>query len=197
MSDYFVHPTAEVADDARIGAGTKLWNEVQVRPGASVGAECIIGKGVYIDFDVSLGDRCKVQNYSCLYHGVTLEDGVFIGPNVVFTNDSHPRAIGPDGALKGDADWKVGHSLVRYGASIGSGAVILPGVTIGRWALVAAGAVVTKDVLDHGLVAGVPASHVGWACLCARPLDDGLTCPGCGSSFRRSESGLVASRVSS
>lgn len=197
MSDYYAHPTAEVADDAVIGTGTKLWKDVQVRTGASVGAGCNIGKGVYIDFEVSVGDRCKVQNYSCLYHGLTLEDGVFIGPNVVFTNDLYPRAITPEGAIKGEEDWEVGRSLVRYGASVGSGGVILPGITIGRWALVAAGAVVTKDVPDHALVAGVPATQKGWACVCAKPLADDLTCPRCGRSFKRSESGLVASETAS
>lgn len=197
MSDYFAHPTAEVADDAVIGRGTRLWKDVQVRTGASVGADCNIGKGVYIDSDVSLGDRCKVQNYSCLYHGLTLEDGVFIGPNVVFTNDLNPRAITPDGAVKGEDDWEVGRSLVRYGASVGSGAVILPGISIGRWALVAAGAVVSKDVPDHALVAGIPASQKGWACVCARTLTGDLTCPECGRSFQQSESGLVAGEVAS
>lgn len=192
MSDFFVHPTAEVADGVTIGPGTRLWNEVQVRPGASIGAECNIGKGVFIDVDVSLGDRCKVQNYSCLYKGLTLEDGVFIGPNVVFTNDLHPRAITPDGVFKSEDDWEVGRSVVRYGAAIGSGGVILPGITIGRWALTAAGAVVTKDVSDQALVAGVPAKRLGWVCVCAWTLDEALKCLQCGSSYQHCETGIEA-----
>ena len=156
-----VHPTAQVSPEATLGAGTSVWNWVQIREGARLGTQCIIAKGVYIDFGVQIGNRVKIQNHVSLYHGVTLEDGVFVGPHVCFTNDRLPRAINADGTLKGDSDWTVTPILVRTGAALGANSVILPGVTIGRWALVGAGAVVTRDVPDHGLVLGNPARLVG------------------------------------
>ena len=186
-----VHPTAEVSEQASIGEGASIWHQAQVREGAVVGPGCIIGKGVYVGADVSLGANCKVQNYACLYEGVTLEDGVFVGPEVVFTNDRFPRAINPDGTLKTMDDWHVGPSLVRYGAAVGSRSVILPGITIGRWALIAAGSVVTKDVPDHGLVAGTPARSMGWVCVCAQRLDEALKCPACGRVYIAAEAGLT------
>lgn len=186
-----VHATAEVGEKATIGEGASIWHQAQVRDGAIVGPGCIIGKGVYVGADVSLGANCKVQNYACLYEGVTLEDGVFIGPAVVFTNDRYPRAINPDGSLKSADDWHVGRSLVRQGAAVGARSVILPAITIGRWALVAAGSVVTKDVPDHALVAGNPAKPMGWVCVCAQRLDEQLTCPGCARAYARFESGLA------
>ncbi|MBI4314312.1 MAG: N-acetyltransferase [Chloroflexi bacterium] len=187
----FIHPTAVVHPTAHIGAGTSLWINVQVREGATIGENCIIGKDTYIDSGVSIGSNVKIQNNALLYHGLTVEDGVFIGPRACFTNDDYPRAINPDGSLKGNEDWVVGRSVVRYGASVGAGAVVLPGVTIGRWALVAAGAVVTGDVPEHTLVLGAPARRAGYVCACARrlrPVGDGsFRCPHCGWVYRPQE----------
>ena len=170
MASVHIHPTAEVSPLATIGEGTRIWHQVQVRERARIGQSCIIGKGVYIDFDVVIGDRVKIQNGASVYHGVTIEDGVFIGPHACLTNDKLPRAITPDGELKRDADWEVGKILVRYGASIGAGAIILPGVTVGRFALVGAGAVVTRDVAAQALVVGNPARPVGFVCMCGHRL---------------------------
>jgi UDP-2-acetamido-3-amino-2,3-dideoxy-glucuronate N-acetyltransferase len=136
-----------------------------------IGESCIIGKGVYIDFDVVIGSWVKVQNGASIYHGATIEDGVFIGPHACLTNDKHPRAITPEGLLKGGADWEVSRTVVLYGASIGAGAIILPGITIGRFALVGAGAVVTRDVSAHGLVVGNPARLIGRVCACGHRLE--------------------------
>jgi len=158
----FVAPTAIVAASAEIGDGTRVWHHVQVREDARIGRDCILGKDAFVDAGVVIGDRCKVQNAALLYHGVTLGDGVFVGPRATFTNDLAPRAVNADGTLKGEADWTVTPTRVLDGASLGAASTIVCGVTIGRWAMVAAGAVVTRDVPDHALVAGVPARHVGW-----------------------------------
>jgi len=166
-----VHPSADVAGNATIGAGTRIWHQAQVRENARIGAECIIGKGAYVDIDVVIGNRCKLQNSAFVYHGARLEDGVFLGPGAMLLNDLRPRAITSDGALKGDADWAVSGVTVGRGASVGGGAVILPGVTVGRFALVGAGAVVTTDVPDHGLVFGNPAVLRGFVCTCAARLE--------------------------
>jgi acetyltransferase-like isoleucine patch superfamily enzyme len=165
-----IHPTADVSPRAAIGEGTRVWQYVQIREGTRIGKNCIVGKGVYIDLDVTIGDNVKIQNSVSVYHGVTLEDGVFLGPHCVFTNDRFPRAINPDGTLKSGADWELGKILVKYGAAIGANAVIVTGVTIGRWAMVGAGSVVTKDVPDHGLVAGNPARLIGYVCACGYHL---------------------------
>lgn len=173
--NYFIHPTAHISSQAHIGEGTKIWHQAQVREGATLGRNCIIGKDVYIDSNVTIGDNVKIQNGACVYHGVTLEDGVFVGPGVILTNDKLPRAINPDGTLKSDANWEVSPTLVKRGASLGAGAVILPGVTIGQFAMIAAGAVVTRDVPDYGLVIGNPARLRGFVCPCGRRLQEAET----------------------
>jgi UDP-2-acetamido-3-amino-2,3-dideoxy-glucuronate N-acetyltransferase len=185
-----IHPTAEVAPSAEIGAGTQVWNQAQVRERARIGAGCVIGKNVYVDVEVTIGDRVKVQNNASLYRGLTVEDGVFIGPGVCFTNDRLPRAVNRDGSSKTDADWDVLRTLVRSGASVGASSVVLPGLTIGRWAMVGAGAVVTRDVADHELVAGNPARRKGSVCSCGSPVPDAADgtafagpCPRCGSEI--------------
>ena len=151
------HPTADVSPEASVGEGTRIWQHAQVRERAVVGQECVIGKGVYVGAGVSIGNRVKVQNYALIYEGVTLGDGVFVGPHVCFTNDRLPRAVNPDGSLKSSADWELTATLVREGAAIGANSTVLCGTTIGRWAMVGAGSVVTEDVPDHGLVWGNPA----------------------------------------
>lgn len=181
-----IHPTAEVSPKAQIGEGTAIWHHCQVREGAQIGSECILGKNVYIDFDVAIGNRVKIQNNCSVYHGATVEDGVFLGPHVVITNDLYPRAINPDGTLKGNDDWEVGRVQICYGAAIGARSVILPGVTIGRFAMVGAGAVVTRDVPPQGLVVGAPAQLIGYVCVCGRRLisEAGeLVCGHCGRRY--------------
>ena len=170
MDDYYVHPTAELSPKATIGNGTRIWHQAQVREGARIGADCILGKGVYVDFAVVIGNMVKIQNYASIFHGSMIEDGVFIGPYVCLTNDKRPRAITPDGSLKRDEDWEQGFIRIRYGASIGAGAIILPDVTIGRFAMVGAGALVAHDVPSHGLVVGTPASLIGYVCECGQRL---------------------------
>ncbi|MDA9256713.1 acetyltransferase [Pseudomonadales bacterium] len=151
-TEVFIHPTANVHPGSVIGQGSKIWINVQVREGARIGANCIISKDVYIDFDVSIGDGCKIQNSVSVYHGVTIGDSVFVGPNVSFTNDKVPRAF--------NADWIVTPTVVEEGASIGANATIICGVTIGAYSMIAAGAVVTKDVAPYSLVVGNPAREI-------------------------------------
>jgi acetyltransferase-like isoleucine patch superfamily enzyme len=175
----FIHETAQVAPSAVIGEDAKIWNWVQVRERARIGKRCVISKGVYVDFEVEIGDDCKIQNHVSVYHGVTIERGVFVGPHVCFTNDKIPRAVNADGTQKGAADWTVSRILVREGASIGANATILPGVTIGRFALVGAGAVVTRDVPDHALFVGNPARRAATVCFCGNRFG-GEACQRCG-----------------
>ena len=199
LPDVRIHPSADVSPKAHIGQGTLIWQECQIREDATIGRECILGRGVYVDPRVRIGDRVKIQNYVSIYEGVALEDGVICGPNCVFTNDPRPRAINPDGSLKRAQDWTITETLVCAGASIGANATILCGVTIGRWAMVGAGAVVTHDVPDYGLVYGNPARLRGFVCPCGEKLvtcepEQGsgtdptmtvaITCPRCGATTR-------------
>jgi acetyltransferase-like isoleucine patch superfamily enzyme len=165
-----VHPTADVSSEATIGPGTMIWHQAQIREGARLGRNCIVSKGVYIDHEVQIGDNVKIQNGVSVYHGVTLEDGVFVGPHACFTNDKRPRAVNPDRTPKSAGDWIVSPTRVREGAAIGAHSVVLPGVTIGRWAMIGSGAVVTRDVPDYGLVWGNPAHLYGYVCPCGHGL---------------------------
>jgi acetyltransferase-like isoleucine patch superfamily enzyme len=175
----FIHPTATVEDDVHLGDGTRVWHQAQIRVRAQLGARCIIGKGAFVDFDVVIGDDCKLQNYACVYHGVKLGRGVFVGPHAVFTNDMRPRSTDPSFGLLGDGDWEVGETVVGDGAAIGANSTILPNVRIGKWAMVGAGAVVTHDVADYSLVIGSPARHIGWLCRCGARVES-PTCSKCG-----------------
>jgi UDP-2-acetamido-3-amino-2,3-dideoxy-glucuronate N-acetyltransferase len=151
-----------VSPTAQIGEGTSIWNQAQVRENAVLGERCVISKGVYIDFGVSIGDNVKIQNNVSVYHGVSIESGVFVGPHVCFTNDMFPRAVNADMSLKAADDWVLGETLVRAGAAIGANSTIVCGITIGRWAMIGAGSVVTKDVPDYALVVGNPARIIGY-----------------------------------
>ena len=164
----FVHPSAEIEDGAEVGEGTRVWHLCQVRRGARIGRNCVLARGVFVDADVQVGDAVKIQNYVSVYHGVTIEDGVFVGPLVCFTNDRSPRAINPDGGLKAADDWELSRTRICRGASLGANCTIMSGTTIGEWATVGAGSVVTKDVEDHALVVGGPARRIGWICACGR-----------------------------
>lgn len=167
-----IHPTAEVSDKAHLGEGSSVWHQAQVREGASIGINCIISKGVYIDAGVTIGDNVKIQNYVSVYHGVTIEDGVFVGPHVCFTNDLRPRAINPDGSLKSADDWVLSLTLIRRGAALGANSTIRCGITIGEWAMVGAGSVVTSNVPAHGLVWGNPSRLHGFVCYCGGKLEE-------------------------
>jgi UDP-2-acetamido-3-amino-2,3-dideoxy-glucuronate N-acetyltransferase len=156
------YPHARISSHAKIGEGTIVHAGVEVREGATVGNQCVLHVGVYIDCNVKVGARVKIQNYASLYEGLELEDATFVGPHVVFTNDRFPRSTNPDGLLKRTGDWTMGRTLVRHGASIGAAGVVVTGVAIGRWALIGAGSVVTRDVPDYCIVIGNPARGVGW-----------------------------------
>jgi acetyltransferase-like isoleucine patch superfamily enzyme len=178
--------SADVSDDAVIGEGSKIWHLAQVREGARLGENCIVGRGAYVGSGVVMGDNCKLQNYALVYEPAELGHGVFIGPAVVLTNDTYPRAVAPDGSLKSAHDWTPVGVTIRDGASIGARAVCVAPVTIGRWATVAAGAVVTKDVPDFALVAGVPARRIRWVGRAGVPLEprgDAWVCPETGERY--------------
>lgn len=193
--DTRINATADVDAQATIGAGTTVWHLAQVREGAGVGADCVIGRGAYIGPGVTLGRACKIQNYALVYEPAVLEDGVFVGPAAVLTNDLYPRAVNPDGSLKSAHDWTPVGVTIREGASIGARAVCIAPAVIGRWATVAAGAVVTADVPDYALVAGVPARRLRWVGRAGVPLEAGgageWVCPATGERYVEIDDGAA------
>jgi UDP-2-acetamido-3-amino-2,3-dideoxy-glucuronate N-acetyltransferase len=192
-----IEHTADVDDQAHVGSGATVWHLAQVRGGAEIGENVIIGRGAYVGPGVRIGANSKVQNYALVYEPAVLEDGVFIGPAVVLTNDLYPRAINPDGSQKSGQDWEAVGVTVRHGASIGARSVCVAPVTVGRWALVAAGSVVVRDVPDFAIVAGVPARRVGWVGPAGVPLEpvenaDGVfRCPRTGGRYLQMDDELV------
>jgi UDP-2-acetamido-3-amino-2,3-dideoxy-glucuronate N-acetyltransferase len=182
----FIHPTALV-ETKQIGPGTRIWAFSHVLAGASIGANCNIGDHCFIESNVAIGDDVTIKNGNAIWEGVQLEDGVFVGPSVVFTNDLRPRSprLADAAPRYADQDWLV-PTLVRRGATLGAGAVILAGITVGEYAFVAAGAVVTHDVAPHALVVGIPARAGGWVCRCGSSLDLGprsANCPSCARAY--------------
>ena len=170
MSEPIIDSSANVDTSAQIGAGTRIWHLAQVRDKAVLGAECVIGRGAYVGSGVVVGSHCKIQNYALVYEPAVLGNGVYIGPAVVLTNDTYPRAINPDGSLKGGHDWEAVGVTIGDGASIGARSVCVAPLTIGKWAMVGAGATVIRDVPNYALMVGVPARRIGWVGPAGRPL---------------------------
>lgn len=189
-----IAPGADVDDRAQIGEGSSIWHLAQIREGAQLGRDCVVGRGAYIGTGVQMGNGCKIQNYALVYEPAQLADGVFVGPAAVFTNDHFPRAVNPDLTAKSASDWEPVGVTCETGASIGARAVCVAPVTIGAWALVAAGATVVKDVPPHALVAGVPAKRIAWVGRSGEPLEpasdgtDAWVCPVSGEWYIPDES---------
>lgn len=181
---YTAHESAYIDQGAQIGDDTRIWHFCHIQSGARIGRRCSLGQNVNVAAGAVIGDECKLQNNVSIYEGVILEDGVFCGPSCVFTNDLTPRARYP----KGRAAYK--QTMVREGASIGANATIVCGHTIGKNAMIGAGAVVTDDVPDHALMLGVPARQCGYVCTCGQRLSDALVCEHCGRKFVETKRGL-------
>ena len=182
---YYIHRSSFVDNDVEIGHGTKIWHFCHIQSGARIGSNCSLGQNVNISNNVTIGDNCKLQNNVSVYEGVELEDHVFCGPSMVFTNDLTPRARYP----KGRSAYK--HTIVHHDVTFGANCTILCGIEIGYHAMVAAGAVVTRDVEPHALMAGVPARQIGWVCECGQVLDDELLCPRCRRRYEMVDNVLV------
>lgn len=183
-SNFFVHTSCFVDDNVEIGEGTKIWHFSHIQKGARIGSSCSLGQNVNVSNNVKIGNGCKLQNNVSLYEGVEIEDYVFCGPSCVFTNDLTPRAKYP----KGSAAYK--KTLIKTGASIGANATIVCGHTVGKWAMIGAGAVVTTNVPDYALMLGVPAKQVDWVCECGERLHGGTVCSHCNRSYILDENGL-------
>lgn len=183
-----IDPSAEVDPSASVPGSARVWGLAQVRAGAKLGERTIVGRGAYVGVGVDVGSDVKIQNNALVYEPAVLEDGVFIGPGAILTNDRRPRAVNPDGSLKSASDWNPVGVTVRRGAAIGAGAICVAPVEIGTWALVAAGSVVTRDVPAFALVAGNPARRIGWVSIAGQRLQQGdsgdWTCPVTGDSYR-------------
>lgn len=184
MSKYFIHESSYVDEDVEIGEGTKVWYFCHIQKGAKIGKNCSLGQNVNISNNVKIGNGVKIQNNVAVYEGVEIEDDVFCGPSCVFTNDLTPRAKYP----KGHENYK--KTVIKRGASIGANATVVCGHTVGEWALIGAGAVVTSNVPAHALMLGVPAKQKGWACECGELLKDTLVCTKCGRKYTETENGL-------
>ena len=188
-----IQPTAQVDETAQVGEGSSVWELAQIREGAQLGEQCVVGRGAYVGSGVRIGDRCKLQNHALVYEPAELGDGVFVGPAAVLTNDQYPRAVAPDGSLKSAADWEPVGVTIEDGASIGARAVCVAPIRVGAWAMVAAGAVVTKDVPAHALMVGVPARQIGWVGRAGHRLeerDGAWVCPATGEEYVESEGAL-------
>ena len=185
----YVHPTAEVEEGASIGEGSFVWRNAHIRTGASIGDGCVVGGGAFVDTGVRVGNRVKIENQAMLFAPAQVDDGVFIGPGACLTNDVRPRAVTPEGEPKRTNDWEPHGVEIRRGASIGAMAVVLPGVVVGAWAMVGAGAVVTSDVPSHALFFGNPARFRGWICRDGLALPKSLRCV-CGRTYERIGAGL-------
>lgn len=182
--DYYVHESSIIDKDVVIGKGTKVWYFCHIQTGARIGENCSFGQNVNISNNVKIGNGVKIQNNVSVYEGVELEDYVFCGPSMVFTNDLTPRAKYP----KGQAGYK--KTILHTGVTVGANATVVCGHDLGKWCMIAAGAVVTKNVKEYALMAGVPAVQIGWVCECGHRLQESLICPECGRKYEEHEEGL-------